>query len=105
MKRILFIQSQTFYGADSAIHAQLMEHLDRHKVEVSVACNHRCDANREMTVLDRLKKIPSLTVRPTEFGPTVFGRPLLEKLLQSMTHGQTISCQRVWSIFSPSGVL
>ncbi|WP_395142906.1 glycosyltransferase family 4 protein [Armatimonas sp.] len=90
MKRILFIQSQTFYGADSAIHAQLMEHLDRHKVEVSVACNHRCDANREMTVLDRLKKIPSLTVRPTEFGPTVFGRPLLEKLLQSVTHGPLI---------------
>lgn len=90
MKRILFIQSQTFFGADSAIHAQLMEHLDRRHTEVAVACNHRADANREMSVLDRLKKIPDLTIRLTEFGPTVFGRPLLEKIWQSLSHGPLI---------------
>lgn len=86
-KRVLFLQSQTFFGADSAIHAQLMEHMSPEQVEVHVACNHHQDAHKEMTAIDRIQKIPGIKVRPTEFGPTVFSRPLGECLWFGLTRG------------------
>lgn len=36
--RVLFIQSQAFFGADSELHLQLMKYLDRSRAEVHVAC-------------------------------------------------------------------
>jgi glycosyltransferase involved in cell wall biosynthesis len=90
MKRVLFLQSQTFFGADSAIHAQLMQHLNHDEVEVHVACNRRQDANIAMTALERIQQIKGIKVRPTEFGPTVFSRPLWERLWMSLTQGPLV---------------
>lgn len=90
MKRVLFLQSQTFFGADSAIHAQLMEHFDHNETEVHVACNRRPDANPQMTALDRIVQIPGIRVRPTEFGPTVFSCPAGERLWRSLTQGPQV---------------
>jgi glycosyltransferase involved in cell wall biosynthesis len=90
MKRILFLQSQTYFGADSAIHAQLMQHMSRSDVKIHVACNRRADANPQMTARERIEQIPDITVRPTEFGPTVFSRPLWERVWLSMTQGPRV---------------
>jgi hypothetical protein len=38
--RVLFMQSQTYCGADSRIHGHLMETLDRSCVEVFTALNY-----------------------------------------------------------------
>ena len=86
-KRVLFLQSQTFFGADSAIHAQLMQHLNPKEVKVYVACNHRPDPNAPMTVIDRIEKIPGILVRPTEFGPSFFSRSLKERFWLGLTQG------------------
>lgn len=87
MKRVLFLQSQTYFGADSAIHAQLMRHLNRDEVEVYVACNAHADTCPKMTVLPRLQAIPNLTVRPTYFGPTVFQLSPWERITRALREG------------------
>lgn len=90
MKRVLFLQSQTYFGADSAIHAQLMRHLDREQVEVHVACNLQEDACPQMTALPRLQAIPNLTVRPTYFGPTVFQCSFWQRLGRALREGPQV---------------
>ena len=47
LKRVLFLQSQTFFGADSAIHAQLMQHLNPEEIQVHVACNRHQDSHTD----------------------------------------------------------
>ena len=37
--RVLFMQSQSYFGSDSMMHSQLMRNYDRSQVEVHVACN------------------------------------------------------------------
>lgn len=77
----MFLQSQAFFGADSAIHAQLMRHLDRAAVRVYCACTDRQAADPRMTALDRMMEIPDLRVRVTDFGPSLFGRPRGARIL------------------------
>lgn len=71
----MFLQSQAFFGADSAIHAQLMRHLDRAALRVHCACTDREASDARMTAIRRLREIPDLRIRVTDFGPSVFGRP------------------------------
>lgn len=87
MIRVLFMQSQTYFGADTAIHAQLMRHLDRQQVEVHVACNPNTDGNAAMTTLPRLQKIPDVKLYPMEFGPTVFQQPLRQRVGRLVKEG------------------
>ncbi len=70
--RVLFIQSQTYYGADSRIHGLIMRYLDRSLAEVHVACNAQEDGKKSASAL-ALEKIPDLHFRPTVFGASVFG--------------------------------
>ncbi len=77
---VLFLQSQAFFGADSAIHAQLMRHLDRRVVNVHCACTTEHATDRRMSALSRIAQIPDLHVRPTDFGPSVYGRPLRSRI-------------------------
>jgi glycosyltransferase involved in cell wall biosynthesis len=77
----MFLQSQAFFGADSAIHAQLMRHLDRTAVRVYCACTDRHPADPRMTAIDRIRRIPDVQVRVTDFGPTLFGKPLAGRVL------------------------
>lgn len=72
---VLFLQSQAFFGADSAVHAQLMRHLDRSMVAVHCACTNVEAHDPRMTALRRISDIPDIRVRITDFGPSVFGRP------------------------------
>jgi glycosyltransferase involved in cell wall biosynthesis len=71
--RVLFMQSQPFYGADTAIHAQLMRHFDRRDVEVHVACTTQDMVDPKVSAVRRIREIPDLHIRPTEFGPSIFG--------------------------------
>jgi glycosyltransferase involved in cell wall biosynthesis len=68
--RVLFMQSQTYFGADSMIHSLLMRYLDRESVEVHVACNPGSRRNRSASIT-ALERIPDLHLLPTVFGPTV----------------------------------
>jgi glycosyltransferase involved in cell wall biosynthesis len=70
---VLFMQSQAFFGADSAIHAELMKHFDRREVDVHVACTTEEPSNPAVSAVRRLSRIPDLHLRPTLFGPSIHG--------------------------------
>ena len=71
---VLFMQSQAFFGADSAIHAQLMKYFDRSLVEVHVAVTTEEPANPAMSALRRgSAAIPNVHVRRDVFGPSIHG--------------------------------
>jgi glycosyltransferase involved in cell wall biosynthesis len=70
---VLFIQSQYYFGADSAIHALIMSHLDRSRVTVHVAVDAG-SSGAPSPALQELRQIPDLHIRPMQFGPTVMGR-------------------------------
>jgi glycosyltransferase involved in cell wall biosynthesis len=65
---VLFIHSQNGFGADSAIHAHLMRHLDRQRFRVHMACSRGADG-REPTSLAKFREIPDIHLRPTHFAP------------------------------------
>ena len=65
---ILFIQSQSGFGADAAIHAHIMRYLDRSRFTVHVACTQGDDSGKALS-LSRLEGIPNLRVRVTQFVP------------------------------------
>ncbi len=79
MLRILFMQSQRFFGADSAMHGLLMRSYDRKRVEVHVACE-KGTAEEASASYEALKAIPALHMRPTNFGPTLTSLSPWEKL-------------------------
>jgi glycosyltransferase involved in cell wall biosynthesis len=68
--RVLFMQSQEFFGADSMVHSLLMRHYDRAKVEVHVACAPGGRGSPSPS-LAALRPIPGIRLRPTRFGPTL----------------------------------
>lgn len=72
---VLFLQSQARFGADSAIHAHLMRHLDRERFEVHVACTTGEGVNEPQS-LEILREIPRLRLRLTHFAPGSPGRDL-----------------------------
>jgi glycosyltransferase involved in cell wall biosynthesis len=65
---VLFLQSQTGFGADSAVHAQLMRYLDRDRFAVHVACT-RGDGVETPPALLKFQEIPDVRIRPTHFAP------------------------------------
>src|SRR5580700_6902390 len=66
--KVLFLHSQNIFGADSAIHADLMRYLDRERLEVHVACS-RGDGSGEPPSLRKIREIPDIHLRPTHFAP------------------------------------
>jgi glycosyltransferase involved in cell wall biosynthesis len=72
---VLFVHSQEGFGADAAVHADLMRHLDRERFEVHVACTAG-DGQTEPPALCIMRTIPGLRVRPTQFAPGFRGRNL-----------------------------
>jgi hypothetical protein len=65
---VMFIQSQSYFGADSQIHASMAEHLDRTRFKVLVACNQKTGPGSQ--ALERISQIPDVTVIPVDFGPS-----------------------------------
>lgn len=84
--RVLFMQSQTFWGADTALHATLMRHFDHDRIEVHVACSEPHPAYAG-SVYDRVSQIPGVRVRATRFGPSANSRPLRRVLRDTFTEG------------------
>lgn len=76
---VLFIQSQTGFGADTAIHADIMRNLDRARFNVHAACV-TSDADGKAPSLRHIEGIPDVRVRPTQFAPGLRGRELREVL-------------------------
>src|SRR5438270_35889 len=75
------MQSQAFFGADSAVHAQLMKHFDRQAVTVHAAVNEeQGPANPAVNAMQRLRALPEVQVRPTNFGPSIHGAGRADRL-------------------------
>lgn len=74
---VLFLQSQSSFGADAAIHADLMRHLDRDAFDVHVACTVG-DGLETPPALTKLRQISGLQLRPTNFLPGFGSRSAAE---------------------------
>jgi glycosyltransferase involved in cell wall biosynthesis len=70
---VLFLHSQLYWGADSAIHGHLMRHLDRSRFDVHLACT-RGDGSGVPLSLTKFRAIPDVSIRPTAFAPGIRGR-------------------------------
>lgn len=68
---VMFLHSQETFGADAAVHADIMRHLDREAFEVHVACTAGGP-----TPLRLYRDVPRLRVRPTQYAPGFRGRSL-----------------------------
>jgi glycosyltransferase involved in cell wall biosynthesis len=84
--RVLFMQSQTYYGADSRIHGVLMRHFDRRQADVHVALNYG-DQGRKSASAEALEKIPDLHIRPTNFGTSINERTRTQIMRDTIRSG------------------
>src|SRR5262249_27017011 len=75
--RVLFMQSQRYFGADSMIHGLSMRYLDRRRLQVYVACSGGSPQSRS-PAFKALERIPDLALRPVNFGPTLNAIPTTE---------------------------
>jgi glycosyltransferase involved in cell wall biosynthesis len=66
---VLFIVAQEEFGADSAVHADIIRNLDRDKFSVHVACTDG-GGNRVPPSLAVMQKISDINLRPTRFAPS-----------------------------------
>lgn len=90
--RVLFLQSQTYFGADSMVHSLLMRHLDREAFEVEVACNPGTNG-RPSPALAKLSTLDDLRLRRTSFGPSRSRRSRtlsLQTLLEALRASQSL---------------
>ena len=74
---VLFIHSSEEFGADAAVHVDLMRHLNRERFEVHVACTTG-SGTEEPLPLRIMRDVPGLRVRPTSFVPRLNGHALPE---------------------------
>jgi glycosyltransferase involved in cell wall biosynthesis len=72
---VLFIFAQQGFGADGAVHADIIRHLDRDKFAVHVACP-RGDGASVPESLAVLRTIPGIALRETRFAPSLGSRSL-----------------------------
>jgi glycosyltransferase involved in cell wall biosynthesis len=70
---ILFLFAQQGFGADAAVHADIIRNLDRDKFTVHVACTGG-DASAEP--LATLRQLPDVQLRETQFAPSLGHRDL-----------------------------
>jgi glycosyltransferase involved in cell wall biosynthesis len=82
--RAMFMQSQSFFGSDSGVHALLMRNFDRSDVEVHVARTTEDSPNPAVSTIRRIAEIPDVYVRPTHFGPSVTGLRWRARVAQSL---------------------
>ena len=82
--RVLFINAAFKPASDTQIHALILRHLDRSRVEVHLACVAG-KAGARFPSFELLSRIPDIRVRPTDFGPSLSGQSLLKKILLSVS--------------------
>jgi glycosyltransferase involved in cell wall biosynthesis len=68
--RVLFMQSQTFFGADTMIHGVIMRNLNRDRLEVHVACTPE-DGITPSPPAVAFRRLPDVHFRATNFGPSL----------------------------------
>jgi glycosyltransferase involved in cell wall biosynthesis len=76
--RVLFMHTRSHTSRPFAVHTALMEGFDRSRVESHAVYNSRVwdgidPAGMGTPVLDALKRIPTVTLRPVDFGPRIGG--------------------------------
>ncbi|MGZ3678285.1 MAG: glycosyltransferase family 4 protein [Ktedonobacterales bacterium] len=81
--QVLFLQSQTYYGADSQLHGLLMRYFERTRIQVHAACNPGSAFAPSASLL-ALSKIPDLHLLRTNFGPTMNNLSRTEKLASAI---------------------
>jgi len=74
--RLLFINSAPIAGADTWIHFLLLRNLPRERFELHGAGQPGSPA----PAFDELRSIPDVSLRPTNFGPSLWRRSKLQKL-------------------------
>lgn len=82
---VLFVQSQEGFGADTAVHAHLMRHLDRNRFSVHVACTAGSGEGTPQSLVE-LQRLPDVKLRVTRFMPGVRERTL-SKIASSVPDG------------------
>lgn len=72
--RVLFLQSQaqTWSWSVANVHRLLLQHFDRERVEMYAACAIG-PGGAKTPAYTRFEVIPDLRLRPTNFGPAIFG--------------------------------
>jgi glycosyltransferase involved in cell wall biosynthesis len=83
---ILFMQSQTYFGADSRIHSVIMAHLDRAAFSVHAAVNSG-PQDAKMNAYEAVSGIPDVHLRPTNFGTSVHARSRSAVIRDAVTTG------------------
>jgi len=73
--RVLFINSPLQPGADTQIHLLLLRSLDRRRFELHAAAQP-ARRGEPSPAFDAISAIEGVRVRPTDFGPSLFGRSL-----------------------------
>lgn len=86
MLNVLFMQSQTYFGADSYIHSLVIKELDRSWINVHVACNYGHNDAKSAAAI-ALEKLPDLHIRPTNFGTSVNFRSRSAIVRDAVTQG------------------
>jgi glycosyltransferase involved in cell wall biosynthesis len=79
------MQSQTFFGADSQIHALLMERLCK-TAEVHVALNYG-ESGQKPAPAAAVERIAGVHIRPTHFGASLFEVSKRERLVKGLQLG------------------
>ncbi len=74
--RVLFINSAPLAGADTWIHLLLLRSLSQNQFELHAAGQPGSAA----PAFDELSRIPGVALRPTNFGPSLWGQSRLQKL-------------------------
>src|SRR4051812_16597720 len=67
---VLFLHAQAAFGADSAIHVQLMRHLDRNRFEVHAAYTRGEGAGMPASRIE-IERIPDVRLVPMSFLPGI----------------------------------
>lgn len=77
--RALFLNSPVQAGADTRIHFLVLRNLDSERIE-RFAAGQPPYPGAKAPAFDELSSIPGVTLRPTDFGPTLFGQTALGKV-------------------------
>jgi glycosyltransferase involved in cell wall biosynthesis len=87
---VLFISSAEHPGADTFIHMLVMRSLDRQRFNLHVACSAG-PPDARTPGYQALARIPDITLREANFGPTMEGRSKFGKAMQVFRLGSMAS--------------
>jgi len=90
---VLFIFAQDGFGADAAVHSDIIRNLDRDRFDVHVACTDG-GGEREPDSLVKLRTIPEIKLRPTRFAPTL-GQRDVRSVVQALRSAGAFSADFV----------